>query len=360
MRSCQAPVLGAVLSCSARADPTSWRTHLQQITASADSSRDLSATSLALARPSISAIMRFATRTKRRRLRGSRLTSHYTLELSHAISSGTRWLRSNRTPDGLYPTCDLVSHYKSPLLLAEAGFAADGQTVLGWLVENYMTKSGHFHDPADAAAKSRFCDLYEDLWIAWGAARLHDEETARVTFDFCVSFLSDRHGGVSSNVSMAAGRCAQLYDLRSTALTGITALAQHRTDVAKACALFVTQLIQAQAAESSQFFIVRNEKGNLITEYPEELARIFVISADSRTPGGVPLYYALALAVIFLFQLYCATMSPEYLDTAKQYAIVCSRHADFIFRNHYSGKVAWAFSDASQAYHRIQYTSTKP
>ena len=207
---------------------------------------------------------------------------------SHAISSGTRWLRSNRTPDGLYPTCDLVSHYKSPLLLAEAGFAADGQTVLGWLVENYMTKSGHFHDPADAAAKSRFCDLYEDLWIAWGAARLHDEETARVTFDFCVSFLSDRHGGVSSNVSMAAGRCAQLYDLRSTALTGITALAQHRTDVAKACALFVTQLIQAQAAESSQFFIVRNEKGNLITEYPEELARIFVISADSRFQAGCP------------------------------------------------------------------------
>lgn len=207
-----------------------------------------------------------------------------------------------------------------------------------------MTTSGHFHDPADSGAKSRFCDLYEDLWIAWGATRLHQQEIARATLDFCVRHLSDRHGGVSSIVGTVSRRSPSFYDLRSTALTGITALAQDRTDIAKACALFVTQLIQAQAAESPQFFLVCDEKGDIITKYPEGLARIFVISRVSRTSDAVPLYYALALAVIFMTQLYCVTANPEHLDSAERYAIVCNRHADFIYNNHYSGKVAWALS----------------
>lgn len=269
-------------------------------------------------------------------------------KLHHSITQGLFWLASIRDTEGIYPIHTLASHYKSPLLFAEANLAAEGREILTWIANNYMTEAGHFNDPADSTAKSRFYDLYEDLWIAWGASRLHRDDIANTILAFCLRYFHEENGGFRSTVASIASETVALYDLRSTALGGIAALAQNQIDIAKACALFTMKLIWDQQDDSGQFFLVRDKQNAIVKQFPLSLERVFVVPATLNTTG-TPLYYALALAIIFLVQIYRNTRNEEYLNAAKRYAFIYHRHEPRILTNHYSGKVAWSLAWLSEA-----------
>ncbi len=262
--------------------------------------------------------------------------------LNRSYIDGIHWLLRVRGSEARYPSHDLVSHYKSPLLLAEGGLVAEGTEVLSWLVTNYMTDANHFYDKEDRAARGRYCDLYEDLWIAWGASRLSSDDLARSIFGFCLCFFDEDHGGFASRVAHLASDQSQLYDLRSTSLAGVVALELEELDAATAAARWVTDLIQGQKDDAG-FFMVRDQRGEIVRTYPPNLARIFVVP-KRVSPFATPLHYALALAIIFLVKIYDSTARDEYLTTAREYASLCVGQEPAILRNHYSGKLAWGLA----------------
>lgn len=273
----------------------------------------------------------------------------------HAIRQGIKWLTTVRRPDGSYIATSLAAHYKSPLLFAETDMAAEGNLTLDWIINHYMTKDGHFEETASGAAVSRFCDLYEDLWMAWGAARLGRSEVSRTTFDFCSNFFDTSFGGFRSTLKTTPAIGADIYDLRSTALAGLVAITMGELDVAVAAGKFAVALMDLQPDVGDKFLLVRDEHGNLIKSYPTDLARFFVIPRIADR-SQTPLYYALGLGIILLAKLFEVTGETRFLTTAERYAAVCRDYGREVLRNHYSGKLGWAFRVLSRLTGKQEYT----
>jgi hypothetical protein len=206
-----------------------------------------------------------------------------------------------------------------------------------------MTPEGHFVDTQAGVTLNRYCDLYEDLWIAWGAARLGRFEVSLAVFRFCSRFFAEEYGGFRSTTKAAPPIDTSLYDLRSTALAGLVALALGAPEVAAAAGRFAMVIMDLQPNPLDEFFLARDETGDLFRSYPPELARAFVIP---RFPdrSQTPLYYALGLGIVLLASLYETTGNVSYLAGAERYATICQNYGEEILRNHYSGKLGWAFS----------------
>jgi hypothetical protein len=231
---------------------------------------------------------------------------------------------------------------------------AEGNLTLNWIINHYMTKAGHFEETASGAAVSRFCDLYEDLWIAWGAARLGRSEVSRTIFGFCSNFFDTRFGGFRSTLKTVPVIGAEIYDLRSTALAGLVALTMGELDIAVAAGKFTAALMDLQPDVREEFLLVRDEQGNLKESYPAELARFFVIPRFAGR-SQTPLYYALGLGIILLARLFEVTGDTRCLAAAERYALVCQDYGKEVLCNHYSGKLGWAFRVLSRLTGKQEY-----
>jgi hypothetical protein len=271
------------------------------------------------------------------------------------VSDALGWLSSVRNPGGGYAAASLSAHYKSPLLFAQCNLSATGNEILEWTVDNYMTSAGHFQETGGTtSAVRRYCDLYEDLWLAWGASRLQQARVANEIFDFCLKFLDDKHGGFRSLIQDAGLGEPTPYDLRSTALAGIAALAAGKEQVAREAGRFTIALLEMQPENASEFFLVRDASGKLITSYPPDVARFFSVP-ERPIPGETPLYYALGLGMTFLAKLYELTGDSTHLAGAERYAAQCRKRGEDILRNHYSGKLGWGFKLLQRLTGRTEY-----
>ena len=256
-----------------------------------------------------------------------------------AAHMGIEWIIQNTESNGrLRRASSLQAYYKTPLSLAEAGREEEANHVINWITRNYARDDGYYQDAA-AAQTPRRADLYETLWIAWGAAVLERSDIANGALAFALRHLDPADGGLYS--SAAGNARAQGKDLRSTALGGLVSTVMGRMDAAAAAAAFVMSLLRLQPRlESGHFFLVRDYSGRIITSFPSDSERYFVITP--RQPR--PLYYALGLAVAFLAKLALVTGNPQYLDAAQAYVDVCASYGQSLLLHDYAGKLAWGLA----------------
>jgi DUF1680 family protein len=146
-------------------------------------------------------------------------------------------------------------------------------------------------------------------------------------------------GGFSSSVSRVDGNL-WTSDLRSTALGGLVANVARRSQVAERAADFVVELLALQQGQADGLYLVRDRRGRLVTDFPADLERYFVLREGQRRP----LYYAPGLAVCLLATLYQVTHRRRYLVSAMGYAELCSRFAPEIYLHDYSGKLCWGLA----------------
>lgn len=257
-----------------------------------------------------------------------------------AIKRGTEWLCLLQKEDGSYGTdvTALEAYYKSPLAFAEAGKMIEGHKVLDWIIENHLTSEGHFHETLVDPSFQRYCDLYQDFWIIWGAYRLGRLDIAQRTLDFTLHFFDRSSGGFQSIITVDPPSAPR--EVRSTALGGLVNLIAGNIEVAKAAGDFLVEMLDLQPDLSRGFFLVRDASESVVTDFPPEKERFFVVSRNQTRP----LYYALGLAVSFLAKLFLMTQESKYLSFTERYFGVCEGYGQDIFQHHYSGKLGWGLA----------------
>jgi hypothetical protein len=215
-----------------------------------------------------------------------------------SVHLGVEWLvlflRENK---GNTNATALEALYKTPMAFAEVGKIADGRDLLHFVVDNYLTDNGHFQG-ALSQSSQRQCDLYQDLWLAWGAYRLQDFSVAEKCMGFILRFTDKSNGGLRSNI--AADSKNVCWDLRSTALGGIVSLSMSHLRVAERAGNFVIRILELQPNFEEGFYLVMDKNGKLVTHFNEDHGRYYIVARDQAQP----LYYALGLATAFLAYLF--------------------------------------------------------
>ncbi len=265
--------------------------------------------------------------------------SVYPDQARKASDAGVQWLRGNLTEEGGYGIPALLPHYKTPMALAAAGFLDEARASLSWITERYVGPDWHARDPQDAAAASRQCDLYEDLWLAWGAQKIGMLRESHGIYSRCRDLQDPATGGVRSRIGPDS---ANFYDLRSTALTGLVGLIVGDEQAVAGAVEFTLRLIADQPDQSQGFFLVRDGNGDLVTSFPEKDARLFVVGFAEQQAD--PLYYALGLGLTFLAAAYEQGGVRACLTGAFRYAEQCMARTDAILRHHYTGKIGWGMA----------------
>ncbi|MEU1342755.1 hypothetical protein [Streptomyces sp. NPDC005827] len=225
------------------------------------------------------------------------------------------------------------------MALATSGYPEQARAAISWIAQRYTGSDWHTSDPQNTAAIARQCDAYENLWLAWGAQRSGMTREARGFYGRCRDLQDPVTGGVRSRVDALS---VDLYDLRSTALTGLVGLSIGDEQAVSHAAEFTLRLMEDQPDTSRGFFLVRDGKGQLITSFPEGDARLFVVGFAQRQHD--PLYYALALGMAFLATVYDQYGEAEFLSGARRYAAECMARTNWILRHHYTGKIGWGMS----------------
>ncbi len=264
-----------------------------------------------------------------------------------AISKGIRWLEHVRNINGSYGenVNTLEAYYKSPLAFTEANKRDEGQKILDWIEWKYLTAEGHFHDPNPSEMSDRYCDLYQDLWILWGAYRLHQRTLVDKIRKFILRFFDKNSGGFQSNI--LDNPLTAPLELRSTAFSGIVCLMIGDVEIAQAAGDFVINMLDLQPDLSLGFFIVRDRNGKIVDHFTSEKERFYIISTKQTRP----LYYALGLSLALLAKLYQYTNELKYLIAAERYLNICKSYGSQIFHHDYSGKLGWGLA---MLYHSTQ------
>jgi len=193
-------------------------------------------------------------------------------------------------------------------------------------------------DPQPHLRPPRYADLYETLWVSWGATRLGDIISDNYALAYAGRFFDREDGGFYS--SIATGGRAREKDLRSTALGGIALAVAGDFDRAAVAGEFVIDLLAMQSNPERAFFFVRQDDRGLVKKFDPELERYFVIHRGQARP----LYYALGLGVAFLALLARELGDVRYARCAEKYLEVYAAHGSDITRHQYAGKLAWGLS----------------
>ena len=255
--------------------------------------------------------------------------------LECTVAEGVDWLvRAVSRTGVLNDQCGLTAYYKLPLALALAAQHEDGRRILGLATQKFRTTEGHFVD-RDPGRRLRYCDLYEDLWLSWGALALGESSSARRTFSYVERFFDRRSGGLSSTVDTPPGK--RLFDLRSTALGGLVALELGDADIAQRAAQFTAHLLLDQPLDPTGFYLVRDADGAIVREFAKDRERFFIVRRDQHRP----LFYALGLAVCLLARYGLVTGDLSFLPTARQYVDASLAISMTALSHDYSGKLFW-------------------
>lgn len=256
--------------------------------------------------------------------------------LTESGDRAMKWLASRQSPNGNFSTAPptLTAHYKAPMAFAECGLRSNAERCISWLTNSFMRSDGHYTETANHRSQDRRCDLYEDMWISWAAQTLGQRDIESATVGLILAHLDRHTGGVRSRIGLGE---PAITDLRSTAFGGIVLLYAGELQAAILCGMYLTDLMNLQANDSSTFYLVRGANGDLVTIYPAAERRYFEISPRVSRP----LYYGLGFALAFFCELHRITRDDRYVTAIRGVAQICSGLAPGIFESDYSGKVAW-------------------
>ena len=270
-----------------------------------------------------------------------------------SIQKGAEWLSLLLSGnEGHAQVTVLEALYKAPMALAKVGRLIEGQNLLHRIMDRYLTDDGHFQETTVNSFSQRHCDLYQDLWLIWGAYYLGEFSVAQRCMAFVLRFFDEVNGGFRSSITTDYSNMS--WELRSTALGGIGNLSMKNLGVAEMAGDFVIRMLDLQPDLFKGFYLGQDTRGNLVTNFDHKDERYFIITRDQSQP----LYYALGLSTSLLAYLFLVTQKPKYLTAAERYVAVYEGYGHEIYQHHYSGKIGWGLAilyhvTKKQAYARL-------
>jgi hypothetical protein len=240
---------------------------------------------------------------------------------------------------------DIACYYKAPTLLMQHGRMDLANAILDHIKATFMQANGDFLSSTEVkSANPAFAELwsYTNGWIAQAAQRLGRFDLSYPAWKFLQQYFNSHLGGWKTHLLPDV---ESRSDTISSAHLGLASLYFGDVNKAAQAGVFLQSVISKQPAGSSKFYLRVDFKGDLVTNFPIEMA-IFE-HVDQHQPNQA--YFMLGYPIAFLTKLFQATGDACYLETAKLYfdwVYGCTGNLRSFFFSH---KVAWGAACFAEA-----------
>ena len=252
------------------------------------------------------------------------------------------WLIQKMQEDGSYgpEICDLACYYKSPYLFYISGRIEEARLILGGIKTQFFQQDGDFKTSSNLKSENGALTeywSYTNGWIAIAAQKMGHFDVAYPAYRYLQSCFNPKNGGFITHQPDGKSNSNHVVDVITTAHLGLAALYFGELDRAKSAGNLLQRFISIQPDLVSGFYLRLNNNDELITQYAEEKAIFYQVSAVNPYQA----YFMIGYAIAFLGKLYQATNDSDYLDCARSYLDFALGCHENIQAFHLSHKVAW-------------------
>ena len=284
------------------------------------------------------------------------MDQHLLRTYQHSSERAVEWLAAQLNTDGSFQVSpqDLACYYKAPYLLFISGKIEEANRVLSYIHRTFGQENGDF-----ATSKDRKSDnlafveywAYMNGWIALTAQKMGRFDVAFPAYDYLQTFFHPKLGGFTTRKPYEQND--NTVDILTTAHLGLVALYMGNQKEAQAAGQLIQTIFSYQPNTKNGFLLRLNDEGNFITEYPEESALFFLVSATQPDQA----YFMLGYPIAFLGKLFEATQNAHYLHPSKEYLEFLLTCQGNLRAFHYSHKVAWGAAMLARLTKDSRYTA---
>ena len=257
-------------------------------------------------------------------------------EMVKARNLGVRWLLSKLNPDGsIGPVDQGLYYYRTPLALSTAGYGMEACALLDWIRENMFTKEGDFDGKYGRGGYGENFYTYPNANLVIASQKLNQYDLAYRGVDFLCRMRDKEAGGFYNFKDKPRER--QRLDIWTSSQAGLACLAVGRMKEAEETGIFLARMMDLQPDPEKKLYNVYQPGKGLLTSYPEEEAKYFVVDAEST----MQYYFIPGIAAAFLGRLYMASGNEKHLELAEKYLEFSLRCSEDQFTRPQVGKVGW-------------------
>ena len=257
-------------------------------------------------------------------------------EMVKARNLGVRWLLSKLNPDGsISPVDQGLYYYRTPLALSTAGYGMEACALLDWIRENMFTKEGDFDGKYGRGGYGENFYTYPNANLVIASQKLNQYDLAYRGVDFLCRMRDKEAGGFYNFKDKPRER--QRLDIWTSSQAGLACLAVGRMKEAEETGIFLARMMDLQPDPEKKLYNVYQPGKGLLTSYPEEEAKYFVVDAEST----MQYYFIPGIAAAFLGRLYMASGNEKHLELAEKYLEFSLRCSEDQFTRPQVGKVGW-------------------
>ena len=228
-------------------------------------------------------------------------------------------------------------YYRTPWALATAGETEAATRLCDWVRRNQFAENGDFTG-VSARPLVDWC-LYMNGLMVVGAHILQQFDLSQSGIDYILAYQDPLSGGFY-NYGGSSGH-SDKEDIPYNCGVGLACLMTGRIEAAERVAIWLQRMWSLQPdLPDALYFIYSAKKQDLVTEFPQDQAKQYVLRAQEPrqrfTVGGI--------GAAFLARLYQARPRPEYLHLARKYQDFAMNQTDRQFEVTTVCKVGWGAS----------------
>lgn len=246
-----------------------------------------------------------------------------------------RWLIALQQADGsLRGARSINEYYKAPFGLVVTGHNREADRMLDYVARTYLKEDGDL----DGTGCSWFDEfrIYPHAWLLVAAIMRGRFELTRALLPVILDYHDETGGGFFQTARAHADRRGH-QEIMTTSIAGLACLWGGRLDVAARTGRWLEKIYQAQPDLTLGLYFVWDTESGLVTDFPTELARNFMVDAGQ----AVQRYYQYGISAAFLASLSGATGERKWLELAQAFLRASQHCQEDVYRQPQSGKIGW-------------------
>lgn len=223
---------------------------------------------------------------------------------------GAAYVISRQREDGVVGSGFILNYYKSTWALASTGHVVEAWRLLDWIKENAQTEPGQFHHGDDRPELLR-SSTYRNTIIMMSALMLGRFDV--LSTGAVENLKKYQHPGIGAFYGEQHYDENAMLNTNHTGMTALLCLHLGLTEMAEKAGDYILKHLADQPDPGSVFYINTDTKGNLVTDFPDEMRAWRVV--DYANPEGH--FWAIGTGAMFLAHLFAHTGREKYIEGAR-------------------------------------------
>lgn len=269
-------------------------------------------------------------------------TSKLCMRLENSAKKVVSFFEEKLRKDGSYgvEAKELACYFKSPMLFLEANKPHSAEIILNYIQAEFMSTEGDFRtSPNTKSVNGAYIEYwsYTNGWIIRAANRLGRTDITHPAYNYLQAYnLGEDAGFLTNDVKTQTG----VTDVLTTAHHGLINLEMGNMDVAMSAGNYLCRAISKQPNLAQGFYLRFDEKGEVITQFPQEKTIFNFVSTIEPNQ----LHFMIGYPAAYLAMLYDKTKNEDFLNASKAYLDFSLSCNEQIYQCNFSHKTAWAAS----------------